>query len=110
MRVDCDVLVIGGGGGGLVAALSARAGGAEVMLAEKWPRLGGNTALSSGSQGGLLVDAKARVLHQDGHPIAHLYAAGGTAVGVSGSDGGRGYCSANGLLAALGLGRSSRRS
>jgi NADPH-dependent 2,4-dienoyl-CoA reductase/sulfur reductase-like enzyme len=101
MRVDCDVLVIGGGGGGLVAALSARAGGAEVMLAEKWPRLGGNTALSSGTQGGLLVDAKARVLHH--------YAAGGTAVGVSGSDGGRGYCSANGLLAALGLGRIAGR-
>jgi fumarate reductase flavoprotein subunit len=61
------------------------------------------------TQGGLLVDAKARVLRQDGHPIANLYAAGGTAVGVSGSDGGRGYCSANGLLAALGLGRIAGR-
>lgn len=61
------------------------------------------------TQGGLLVDAQARVLRADGMPIANLYAAGGTAVGVSGSDGGRGYCSANGLLAALGLGRIAGR-
>jgi len=57
------------------------------------------------TQGGLDIDEDARVRRPDGSVIGNLYAVGGTAVGVSGSDGGRGYCSANGLLAALGLGR-----
>lgn len=61
------------------------------------------------TQGGLMVDALARVLKPGGAPIPNLYAAGGTAVGVSGRDGGRGYCSASGLLAALGLGRIAGR-
>ncbi len=57
------------------------------------------------TQGGLLVDAQARVLRTGGQPVPNLYAVGGTAVGIAGRDGGRGYCSATGLLSALGLGR-----
>ncbi len=56
------------------------------------------------TQGGLKVDGSARVLRQDGNPIAGLYAGGGTAVGVSGS-GHAGYSSGNGLLAAAVLGK-----
>ncbi len=54
------------------------------------------------TQGGLAVDAHARVL-RDGRPISGLYAAGGAAVGMSGR-GADGYLAGNGLLAALGLG------
>ena len=54
------------------------------------------------TQGGLLVDARARVL-AGGTPLDGLYAAGGAAVGISGHGAG-GYLAGNGLLAALGLG------
>jgi len=56
------------------------------------------------TQGGLRVDARARVLKADGRHIPDLYAGGGTAVGVSGS-GYKGYSSGNGLLAATVLGK-----
>ena len=56
------------------------------------------------TQGGLKVDARARVLKPDGVHVPGLYAGGGTAVGVSGSGYG-GYSSGNGLLAATVLGR-----
>lgn len=55
------------------------------------------------TQGGLTVDASARVLTPERSPIPGLYAAGGAAVGMSGS-GSTGYLAGNGLLAALGLG------
>ena len=55
------------------------------------------------------MDANAQPLRADGTAIENLYAVGGTAVGVSGADGNKGYCSANGLLAALGLGRIAGR-
>ena len=58
------------------------------------------------TQGGLKVDSRARVLRSDGSPIPGLYAAGGTAVGISGK-GYKGYSSGNGLLAATVLGRIS---
>jgi fumarate reductase flavoprotein subunit len=54
------------------------------------------------TQGGLLVDGRARVL-AGGSPLDGLYAAGGSAVGISGHGAG-GYLAGNGLLAALGLG------
>ncbi|MBI3370910.1 MAG: FAD-binding protein [Betaproteobacteria bacterium] len=57
------------------------------------------------TQGGLLVDEKAHVLRADGTIIANLFAGGGAAAGISGSTGGGGYASGNGLLTALGLGR-----
>ncbi len=54
------------------------------------------------TQGGLLVNGDAAVL-RGGRPIAGLYAAGGSAAGISGH-GPDGYLAGNGLLAALGLG------
>jgi fumarate reductase flavoprotein subunit len=56
------------------------------------------------TQGGLRVDALARVLREDGSFIPSLYAGGGTAVGISGR-GHEGYSSGNGLLAATVLGK-----
>jgi len=56
------------------------------------------------TQGGLVVDGEARVLHGDGHAFPNLLAAGGAACGVSGSRA-SGYLSGNGLLTAVALGR-----
>lgn len=56
------------------------------------------------TQGGLAVDATARVCRADGTALPNLYAAGGTACGVSGAHV-WGYLSGNGLLAAVTLGR-----
>jgi fumarate reductase flavoprotein subunit len=55
------------------------------------------------TQGGLVVDAEARVLRRDGRPLSNLFAAGGAACGVSGGDP-AGYLSGNGLLTAVGYG------
>ncbi|MGG5807839.1 FAD-dependent oxidoreductase [Falsiroseomonas sp. CW058] len=57
------------------------------------------------TQGGLRVDADARVLHPDGSPIPGLFAGGGAAIGISGRAGALGYASGNGLLTAIALGR-----
>jgi fumarate reductase flavoprotein subunit len=56
------------------------------------------------TQGGLLVDAACRVKRKDDTVIPNLFAAGGAAVGVSGSTA-AGYLSGNGLLTATVLGR-----
>ena len=56
------------------------------------------------TQGGLAVDAAARVLRPGGDPLPNLFAAGGAAVGVSGPEA-SGYLSGNGLLTAVVLGR-----
>jgi fumarate reductase flavoprotein subunit len=56
------------------------------------------------TQGGLAVDAEARVLRQDGSAFPNLFAAGGAAAGVSGPTA-AGYLSGNGLLTATVLGR-----
>ena len=57
------------------------------------------------TQGGLKVDCNARVVRDNGDPITNLYAGGGTAAGFSGRAGPAGYLSANGLMAALILGK-----
>lgn len=56
------------------------------------------------TQGGLAVDAQARVKRQDGGLFPNLFAAGGAAAGVSGETA-AGYLSGNGLLTATVLGR-----
>jgi fumarate reductase flavoprotein subunit len=56
------------------------------------------------TQGGVQVDAHARVIRADGSPIAGLFAGGGVAAGVSGISGAEGYASGNGLHTAVGLG------
>ena len=57
------------------------------------------------TQGGLKVNHQSQVICMDGSPVPNLYAGGGTAVGFSGKAGPKGYLSANGLLAALVLGK-----
>ena len=52
------------------------------------------------TQGGLAIDAHARVLDPAGQPLPNLWAAGGAARGVSGSAV-WGYLSGNGLLSAI---------
>ncbi|OWZ83409.1 flavocytochrome c [Natranaerobius trueperi] len=44
-----DVVIIGGGGAGMAAAVSAAEEGAEVVLIEKMPAIGGNTIISAGA-------------------------------------------------------------
>lgn len=61
------------------------------------------------TQGGLAVDASARVLRNDASPFPNLFAAGGAAAGVSG-DTAAGYLSGNGLLTATTLGRLAGQS
>jgi fumarate reductase flavoprotein subunit len=60
------------------------------------------------TQGGLAVDEEARVLTEQGARLPNLFAAGGAAVGVSGSKA-SGYLSGNGLLTATVLGRIAGR-
>ena len=56
------------------------------------------------TQGGLVVDEKARVLDAKGRPLPNLFAGGGAACGLSGGHV-WGYLSGNGLLSAVVLGR-----
>jgi fumarate reductase flavoprotein subunit len=56
------------------------------------------------TQGGLVIDVVCRVRRNDGSVFPNLFAAGGAAVGVSGSTA-AGYLSGNGLLTATVLGR-----
>jgi fumarate reductase flavoprotein subunit len=56
------------------------------------------------TQGGLVVDERARVLDKRGKPIPNLFAGGGAACGLSGEHV-WGYLSGNGLLSAIVLGR-----
>ncbi|KGE01974.1 FAD-dependent oxidoreductase [Rhizobium sp. YS-1r] len=56
------------------------------------------------TQGGLMVDASARVLRSDGSALPNLFAAGGAARGLSGPAS-YGYLGGNGLLTAVVLGR-----
>ena len=60
------------------------------------------------TQGGLAVDAEARVRAARGSRLPNLFAAGGAAAGVSGSRA-SGYLSGNGLLTATVLGRIAGR-
>jgi heterotetrameric sarcosine oxidase alpha subunit len=48
----CDLLVIGAGPAGLMAALTAARAGADVILAEETPRLGGRLLAEGGTIGG----------------------------------------------------------
>ncbi|MBT4018997.1 MAG: FAD-dependent oxidoreductase [Alphaproteobacteria bacterium] len=60
------------------------------------------------TQGGLAVDTNARVQRPDGSTLPNLFAGGGAARGISGTDG-SGYLSCNGLLSAVTLGRIAGR-
>src|SRR5205807_10605916 len=56
------------------------------------------------TQGGLVIDATGRVKRKGGNLFPNLFAAGGAAVGISGTTA-AGYLSGNGLLTATVLGR-----
>ena len=56
------------------------------------------------TQGGLAIDAFARVLDANGRALPNIFAAGGAAAGVSGATA-AGYLSGNGLLTAVVFGR-----
>lgn len=56
------------------------------------------------TQGGLVIDPKARVLRKNGEPLPNLFAGGGAARGLSGPSN-WGYFSGGGLLTATTLGR-----
>jgi fumarate reductase flavoprotein subunit len=60
------------------------------------------------TQGGLVVDADARVLAPDATPLSNLFAGGGAARGISGP-GADGYLAGNGLLTATTLGKLAGR-
>jgi fumarate reductase flavoprotein subunit len=60
------------------------------------------------TQGGLVVDADARVLAPDATPLPNLFAGGGAARGISGP-GADGYLAGNGLLTATTLGKLAGR-
>ncbi|WP_321501329.1 FAD-dependent oxidoreductase [Breoghania sp.] len=55
------------------------------------------------TQGGLVIDDRARVMGGEGKPLPNLLAGGGAACGVSGPDV-SGYLSGNGLLTAIAFG------
>jgi fumarate reductase flavoprotein subunit len=61
------------------------------------------------TQGGLVIDARARVLDPGGAPLPNLFAGGGAACGLSGAHV-WGYLSGNGLLSAVTLGRLAGQS
>nr|WP_307991535.1 flavocytochrome c [uncultured Niameybacter sp.] len=46
--LDTDVVIVGAGGGGLSAAIEAHDAGANVIIVEKMPFVGGNTARATG--------------------------------------------------------------
>jgi len=60
------------------------------------------------TQGGLVVDTTGRVKRKDGSVFPNLFAAGGAAVGISGTTA-AGYLSGNGLLTGTVLGRLTGR-
>lgn len=47
LKDSYDVIVVGSGGAGMAAAISAKDAGADVVILEKMPVIGGNTAKSS---------------------------------------------------------------
>jgi fumarate reductase flavoprotein subunit len=61
------------------------------------------------TQGGLVIDERARVLDSRGVPLPNLFAGGGAACGLSGAHV-WGYLSGNGLLSAVTLGRLAGQS
>jgi fumarate reductase flavoprotein subunit len=46
--LSCDIVVVGGGGSGSAAAVRAAEAGADVIVVEKMPALGGNSRLAGG--------------------------------------------------------------
>ncbi len=64
---SADLVIVGSGGGGLVAALVAAESGADVLLLEKQPKLGGSTAMS----GGVIWMPDNPLMRAEGVPDSH---------------------------------------
>ena len=47
-ELECDVVIVGAGGAGLTAAVRAKQEGADVLVLEKMPMVGGNSLKASG--------------------------------------------------------------
>ena len=45
---DCDIVIVGGGGAGLTAAIQAHQNGADVIVLEMMPMVGGNSLKATG--------------------------------------------------------------
>lgn len=78
-EIKTEVLVIGGGGAGLTAAIAASNAGAEVVLVEKMPFLGGAASISGGqvNAGGSEYQKEYGVTEDSEETIAQdLYAGG----------------------------------
>lgn len=78
--VETDVVVVGFGGAGAAAAIDARKGGAEVIIAEATPQGGGSTAVNGGYVylgGGTKLQQKLGVDDTPDQMYAYLTAAGG---------------------------------
>ena len=46
--LDCDIVIVGAGGAGLTAAIQAKQDGADVIVLEKMPMVGGNSLKATG--------------------------------------------------------------
>lgn len=67
-----DVLVIGGGSAGLTAAIAAADDGADVLLIEEWPQLGGSLLYGRGADGRAATDAKRNELASKAKALKNL--------------------------------------
>lgn len=78
-EIKTQVLVIGGGGAGITAAIAASNAGAEVVLIEKMPFLGGAASISGGqvNAGGSEYQKKYGVTNDSPSAIAKDLLAGG---------------------------------
>ena len=65
VEMRADVIVVGGGGAGVVAAVEVIQNGGSVILIEKMPMLGGNTAICLGGMSGPSPDTSRRVNTND---------------------------------------------
>ncbi|TMJ06187.1 MAG: FAD-dependent oxidoreductase [Alphaproteobacteria bacterium] len=99
LRGELDEITAGGGNPDRFGRMFAP----DKRLAEPYCAVRVTGALFH-TQGGLAIDSQARVLDLKGRPFPNLFAAGGAAVGVSGSKP-SGYLSGNGLLTATVFGR-----
>ena len=77
--LNTDVVVIGAGGGGLSAAIEAHDAGANVIIVEKMPFVGGNTARATGG-----INAAGSVFQKEAGINASKFAmTDGTFIGAS---------------------------
>lgn len=73
-ELTTDVVVIGGGGAGLSAAVSAAQEGAEVILIEKTPALGGNTVRAGGPYNAVDPERQKNTKAQSKQAMEKVYA------------------------------------